>query len=126
MFPLCFTLDQNGTLTTMSPNNAVSLELLAEIHKWYSEGAKQDDAVERLKLKNCHLAIRFIAGQKYTTVDFDHCTFILYIGKDKTKVKKLHSILAQLEYTNHVNLLPSKGINFKDHVYIPKSILLPV
>ena len=76
MFPLCFTLDQKGTLTTMSPNNAVSLELLAEIHKWYSEGAKQDDAVERLKL---HLAIRFIAGQKYTTVDFDHCTFILYI-----------------------------------------------
>ena len=51
MFPLCFILDQNGTLTTISPNNAVSLELLAEIHKWYSVAAKQDDAVERLKLK---------------------------------------------------------------------------
>ena len=47
MFPLCFTLDQNGTLTAMSPNNTVSLELPAEIHKWYSEGAKQDDVVER-------------------------------------------------------------------------------
>ena len=50
----------------------------------------------------------------------------IYIVKDKTKVKKLHSILAQLEYTNHVNLLPSKAINFKDHVYILKSILLLV
>ena len=39
-FSLCFTLDQNGPLTTMSPNNAVSLEFLAEIHKWYLEGAK--------------------------------------------------------------------------------------
>ena len=47
MFPMCFTLDYNGTLIAMSPNNAVSLELLAEIHKWYSEGTKQDDAVER-------------------------------------------------------------------------------
>ena len=47
MFPLCFILDQNGTLTTMPPKNTVSLELLAEIRKWYSESAKQDDAVER-------------------------------------------------------------------------------
>ena len=31
----------------MSPNNAVSLDFLAKIHKWQSEGAKQDDAVER-------------------------------------------------------------------------------
>ena len=47
MFPMCFTLDQIGTLTTMSPNNAASLDLLVEIRKWYSEGTKQDDAVER-------------------------------------------------------------------------------
>ena len=46
-FPLCFPLDHNGTLTTMSTNNAVSLVLLVEIHKWYSESAKQDDAEER-------------------------------------------------------------------------------
>ena len=46
-FPLCFTFYQNGLPTTMSPNNTVFLEFLAEIHKWYSESAKQDDAVER-------------------------------------------------------------------------------
>ena len=34
----------------MLPNNAVFLELLAEIQKWYSEGANQDDVVERLRL----------------------------------------------------------------------------
>lgn len=50
-FPLDDTLGNNGTLAAMLPNNAVSLELLAEIQKWYLEGANQDDVVERLRLR---------------------------------------------------------------------------
>ena len=51
MFPLNDTLGNNETLTAVLPNNAVSLELLSEIQKWYSEGANQDDVVERLRLR---------------------------------------------------------------------------
>ena len=42
------------------------------------------------------------------------------IGKDETKVEKLRSILAQLEYAHSVNLLHSKGAHFKDHLYVPE------
>ena len=60
MFPMCFTLDQNGTLITMSPNNAVSLKLLAEIQRILSKMMLWKDKI----FEPCYLAMRFIAGQK--------------------------------------------------------------
>ena len=43
-----------------------------------------------------------------------------HIGKDETKVEKLRPILAQLEYTYSVNLLHSKGVCFRNHLYVPE------
>ena len=45
MFPLGFKM---GLLLQMLPNTVVSLGLLAEIQKWYSVDANQDN-VERLR-----------------------------------------------------------------------------
>lgn len=76
MFPL---LDQNGTLTAMSSNNAVTLDLLTESHKWYSEGANQDDVVERLRLRTVPPGYKIHSWTelRYTTVGFYSCTFII-------------------------------------------------
>jgi len=41
-------------------------------------------------------------------------------GKDETQVEKLRSILAQLEYKHQVDLWHSKGVPFKDHLYVPE------
>ena len=35
----------------MLPYEAVSPVLIAEIQKWYSNGAEEDDVIERLKLR---------------------------------------------------------------------------
>ena len=79
MFPLDNTLGNNGTLTPVLPNNAVSLQLLAEIQKWYSEGANQDDVVERLRLRTVPPGYKihnWIEGT-YTAVDCDYCTLVV-------------------------------------------------
>ena len=39
-------------------------------------------------------------------------------GKDESKVEKLRSILAQLEYKYQINHWNSKGVPFKDHLYV--------
>ena len=39
-------------------------------------------------------------------------------GKDENKVEKLHSILAQLECKHQINHWNSKGVPFKDHLYV--------
>ena len=39
-------------------------------------------------------------------------------GKDESKVEKLRSILAQLEYNYQINHWNSKGVPFKDHLYV--------
>ena len=41
-------------------------------------------------------------------------------GKEETKVEKLRSIIAQLEYTYQINTWHAKGIPFKHHVYVPE------
>jgi len=40
--------------------------------------------------------------------------------KDEMQVDKLRSILAQLEYKHQIDLWHSKGIPFKDHLYVPE------
>jgi len=50
---------------------------------------------------------------------YNHCKFH-YPGKDKTMTEKLKSILVQLEYSHLVNLWHSKGVPFKDHLYVPE------
>ena len=42
------------------------------------------------------------------------------VGKDETKVDKLRSIMAQLEYKHQIDLFSSKGIPFKEHMYVPE------
>ena len=44
----------------------------------------------------------------------------MYSGKDETRVEKFRSVLAQLEYRYQVNDWHSKGIPFKDHLYVPE------
>ena len=44
---------------------------------------------------------------------------LVQIGKDETKVEKLRSIKSQLEYKYEINLWQSKGVPFKDHLYVP-------
>ena len=39
-------------------------------------------------------------------------------GKDESKVEKLRSILAQLEYKYQINHWNSKGVPFKDYLYV--------
>ena len=41
-------------------------------------------------------------------------------GKDETQVDKLRSILAQLEYKHQIDMWHSKGIPFKDYLYVPE------
>ena len=43
----------------------------------------------------------------------------MYLGKDKTRIEKFCSLLAQLEYVHQVNDWHSKGVPLKDHVYVP-------
>jgi len=45
---------------------------------------------------------------------------VFLLGKDETKVEKLRSVLAQLEYKYKINDWHSKGIPFKDHLYVPE------
>ena len=42
---------KDGTVTTLESNTAISTELLSEIKKWYTEGATNDDVIERLRLR---------------------------------------------------------------------------
>ena len=44
----------------------------------------------------------------------------MYSGKDETRVEKLRSILAQLDYCYQINDWHSKGVPFKYHLYMPK------
>ncbi|XP_065889311.1 uncharacterized protein [Dysidea avara] len=99
--PIC----ENGAITALLPNHAVSPELLGDLKKWNSEGASLDDAIERLRLR---------------TVPSGYEIHIWIEGKDETKAEKLRSILAQLEYQYQVNLFHSKGIPFKNHLYVPE------
>ena len=57
VIPLLFTqnaiyfLGENGAVTALLPNHAVSCELLTDLRKWNLEGATLDDAIERLRLR---------------------------------------------------------------------------
>jgi len=44
------------------------------------------------------------------------------IGKTETKVKKLRSIIAQLDYTYQINQFSLKGVplNFNEHLDVPE------
>ena len=49
-----------------------------------------------------------------------YCRQLYSAGKDETKVEKLHSIIAQMEYTYQINTWHAKGISFKHHVHVPE------
>ena len=64
----------------------------------------------------------FIAGLKVNVID-NRASCVcnsVSVGKTETKVEKLRSIMAQLEYTYQINQLSSKGIPFKEHLYVPE------
>jgi len=48
------------------------------------------------------------------------CSVFSDAGRDKTQLEKWRSILAQLEYKHQIGLWHSKGILFKDHLYVPE------
>ncbi|XP_065892094.1 uncharacterized protein [Dysidea avara] len=96
-------IDENGAITALLPNHAISPELLGDLNKWKSEGANLDDVIEWLRLQ---------------TVPPGYEIHTWTEGKDETKAEKLCSILAQLEYSYQVNLFDSKGTPFKSHLYV--------
>ncbi|XP_065887166.1 uncharacterized protein [Dysidea avara] len=100
--PLC---NADGVVTARVHNDAVHTDLLNQIHGWITAGAKQDDAIERLRLK---------------TVPTGYNVHTWIQGKDETQVDKLRSILAQLEYKHQIDMWHSKGIPFKDYLYVPE------
>ena len=48
---LLLCVDENGAITTLLPNHAISPELLGDLNKWKSEGANLDDVIEWLRLQ---------------------------------------------------------------------------
>ena len=50
LLDMLFILGENGAITALLPNHAVSPELLGDLKKWNSEGASLDDAIELLRL----------------------------------------------------------------------------
>ncbi|XP_065899778.1 uncharacterized protein [Dysidea avara] len=96
---------EDGHVAAVQPNPAITDELLGDIKVWYDEGATSDDVIERLRLR---------------TVPTGYAIHSWTEGKTETKVEKLRSIMAQLEYTYQINQLSSKGIPFKEHLYVPE------
>ena len=47
--------------------------------------------------------------------------FIYYTGMSETSVDELRSILAQLDYTNHVCEWTRQGVPFCTHAYVPET-----
>ena len=45
---------------------------------------------------------------------------LIRVGREETKVEKLRSILAQLEYRYQVEYWEMKGVPFKSHIHVPK------
>ena len=48
---LLLCVDENGAITALLPNHAISPELLGDLNKWKSEGANLDDVIEWLRLQ---------------------------------------------------------------------------
>lgn len=48
------------------------------------------------------------------------CVNYISTGKTETKVEKLRSIMAQLEYTYQINQFSLKGVPFNEHLYVPE------
>ncbi|XP_065911420.1 uncharacterized protein [Dysidea avara] len=100
--PVC---DADGQCTACAYNPAVPTDLLKQVHGWFKTGATTDDPIDRLRLQTVPARYTF-----HTWIE----------GKDETKAEKLKSILAQLEYKHQVDLWKSKGVPFKEHLYVPE------
>ena len=42
------------------------------------------------------------------------------LGQEETTVKKLHSLLAHLEYKHQIEYWEMKVVPFKSHIYVPE------
>ncbi|XP_065893229.1 uncharacterized protein [Dysidea avara] len=100
-------LERDGRVVARVRNPAVNSDLLREVYQWNEEGATIDDVIERLRLRT--VPPKYV-GTIHTWID----------GKDETRVEKLRSLLAQLEYKYLINDWHSKGVPFKDHLYVPE------
>lgn len=138
----CVTGLADGSVLATIVNPAVSTDLLHEIQHWQSEGATTDDVLARLRQRTVptgYCVHTFVPGTvlytvhihvaktsstcayKYTcTVCTCTCTFYVYADKTESRTDMLRSILAQLDFTYQVNLWQSKGVPFKDHLYVPE------
>ena len=118
-----YLLGANGKLTASVPNPAVHADLFGKVHSWITAGATIDDVIERLGLQTVPTGYTIHTWTEgvylHIKLLYNYCKFH-YVGKDETMTEKLKSILAQLEYSHLVNLGHSKGLPFKDHLYVPE------
>ena len=116
----------DGKLTACVPNPAVDSELLEKVYSWIRACVIIDDVIERLRLQTVPIGFSVYTWTEgtYLNISTATCRFRLprytCVGKDKSKVEKLRSILAQLEYKYQINLWQSKGVPFKNHLYVPE------
>ena len=112
----------NGIFSTRVPNNAVSQELLAQIHGWITAGATMDDVIERLRLRTVPTGYAIHNWTNGIVITHVLCKMSHHflLGKDESLLDKLRSILAQLEYKHQIDHWHSKGVPFKDHLYVPE------
>ena len=112
----------NGIFTAQVPNNAVSQDLLALIHGWITAGASMDDEVERLRLRTVPTGYAIHNWINGIVITHALCKLSHHflLGKDESLLDKLRSILAQLEYKHQIHHWHSKGVPFKDHLYMPE------
>lgn len=84
-------------------------------------GATEDDVIDRLRV---YTVLTGYTIHTWTEGLYDHvCRGGLYIfdtGKQESKLEKLKSILAQLEYKHQVMLWVSKGVP-NNHLYVPEA-----
>jgi len=95
--------------------------LLEQIHSWIKAGETIDDAIARLRVQTVPPGYVIHSWIEGNGIFNTNVIPLIYIpGKDESKVEKLQSILAQLEYKHQINLWNSKGIPFKHHLYVPE------
>jgi len=82
----------------------VCADLLGRVHGWITAGATINDVIERLRLQTVTTGYTIHTWTESVYLNSNNYRKFYYAGKDETTIKKLKSILAQLEYSNLVNL----------------------
>ena len=79
-----------------------------------------NDVIERLRLRTVPTGYAIHNWTNGTDITHLSCKYHSLLGKDESLLDKLRSILAQLKYKYQIDLWHSKGVPFKDHLYVPE------